>query len=143
MLTDMDILKRMDDITSELAQVKKIGAYNVFLTESHPRGNIQILLVSHKNKDVSLSWVIGYNDPLDHISDCLGYNNVITPRFANSLAVDGLKLAYFDAFGHLVLEHDDGSREEYKCEKKIREEITSILRERLGDKFKKMVVNLI
>ena len=91
-----------------------------------------------QNKDVKsvfVSWVIGYSDSLAHIVDTFDYPATITPRTIN-LSTKRLEMAYFNPIGRLVVARIDGDSEEFKVEKKDREKVSLILRERLGSKFK-------
>lgn len=138
MPTEMEINRRMDDIQSEFAQIPTIGHFDLEMKEVN-FGDILITLTRRKDNgffDVS-ERIIGYNEPLDFIAESFNYPNTITPRTCGSIAKFQLKSASFGRYGHLVLKHSDGSIEEFKCKKEHREEITSLLQARLGDKFKK------
>ncbi len=135
MFTDTEILKRMDDITAELAQLKHIGSYNVSLSEAKPKGSVHVSLTHHKGS-VDLSWDMGYEDPLSTLGDALGYSNVLTPRSASTISEPSVKNAYLNEYGYIVINHEDGSQEEFKCKKEDQAKVISLLQDKLGDKFK-------
>lgn len=133
-LTDNDMNERMLEINEELAQLPVIGNFDISLEAVNPKGSVKVFLLN-KNTRTSLSWVIGYSDSLEHIAHTFNTPDYITPRSAN-ISGNGLKLAYFNDMGKLVLDHTDGSIAEYRVKKEDREKVSLILKERLGNKFK-------
>lgn len=134
-LTDTDMNERMLEINEELSQLPGIEKFDITFEPADDKGGIKVHLQNKDVKSVFVSWVIGYSDSLAHIVDTFDYPATITPRTIN-LSTKRLEMAYFNPIGRLVVARIDGDSEEFKVEKKDREKVSLILRERLGNKFK-------
>lgn len=81
---------------------------------------------------------IHFTDNLEWITDLFSYPDYIG-RQSKDIVLEGLKYAYFDQDGYLILYRDDpyfGSTEKYKIKEKHRDEIILKLKEKLGKKLK-------
>lgn len=125
------IMNRINQIMDEYAQLKNLTDYDLTLEAIGNSGDVNITL---KKGLITFERTIGYKEPLDFIADTFTYPDTFHPR-SKDIALDTLKIAYFNELGRLVVEHDD-STEIFKVKDAQREEVKSILKEKLGNKFK-------
>lgn len=134
MLSEMELLKRMDCILSEYAQLPDIGKYDICLEAIGTDGSIKATITGFERKGDTAEKVIHPEEDLSFIKHSFDYPNTFTPR-SEMFALDGLKEVHFDREGFLIATHDD-STERFKVDPKQREEVNRILREKLPTKFK-------
>jgi len=127
---------RMDEIISEYAQLPEMEHVDLILQEEGSQGDVLVLLsgMTQGGSKRTAERVIGFKEDLGWIADTFDYPNTFTPR-SKDIALKGLKRAYFNSHGYLVLERDD-TREEFKVKDTQKEEVISILRHKLGKLFK-------
>lgn len=130
----MEILKRMDSITSEFAQLPQIGRFDLSLEAIGTDGTVKATITGLSRKGDTAERVITPREDLSFIKHLFDYPPTFTPR-SELFALDGLKSVYFDRDNYLIAVHDD-STERFKVDPKQREEVTRILREKLPTKFK-------
>lgn len=137
----METQHRMDEIMAEYACLKQIGDYDIELQQvmkpiqGEYKGDVLVILKHLKDISFRAERVISYTEPLDFIAHTFSYTNTITPRTAD-VSLLGLQEAHFSESGNLILVHDDQSKEEFKVKKEHRVEVISILKDKLGNKFK-------
>jgi len=129
------VMERIDEILQEYAQLPQMVNYNLSLEAVGDKGDVKVSLAGKsKGGDALIERVIAHNEPLDFITDTFYYPNTFTPR-SRLMSLKGLRMAYFDIDGNLIVEHDL-STELFKVNSKQKEEVTLLLKEKLGDKFK-------
>lgn len=133
-MTEMEILKRMDAITNEFAQLPQIGRYDLSLEAIGTDGTVKATITGLTRKCDTAEKIIHPQEDLSFIKHSFDYPNTFTPH-SEIFALDGLKSVYFDRDGYLLAVHDD-STERFKVDTKQREEVIQILREKLPTKFK-------
>lgn len=125
------IMNRINQIMDEYAQLKNLADYDLTLEAVGNSGDVNVTL---KKGLVTFERTIGLKEDLSFISDTFSYSDTFHPR-SKDIALNTLKIAYFNELGKLVVEHDD-STEVFKVKDAQREEVKSILKEKLGNKFK-------
>lgn len=130
----MEILKRMDSITNEFAQLPQIGRFDLSLEAVGTDGTVKVIITGDTRKHDTAERIIHPQEDLSFIKHLFDYPPTFTPR-SELFALDGLKSVYFDRDGYLMAVHDD-STERFKVDPKQREEVIKILREKLPTKFK-------
>jgi len=131
----MEIKERMLDILSEYAQIIQDIEHEVTLEHVGEGGDIKVLLSKATNYgNRTAERVIGYDEPLDFISETFHYPNTFTPR-SKDMSLEGLVMAYFNDFGELIVERKD-TLESFKVKSEQMDEVAEILRVKLGKKFK-------
>lgn len=129
--------ERIGEITDAYAVLPQMEYSDLTLEAIGSNGDVRVTISldgirGHKN---TIEKTIKFKDSLDFITDTFGYPNTFTPR-SRDIALDGLKTAYFDVFGYLIVERED-SQEVFKVKDSHRVDIEAILRDRIGDKFNK------
>jgi len=101
------------------------------------KGDIKVTVfgITHDGRKKSAEKVFAFNDPLDSICDLFSYPEWIG-RLSKDIASNSVRIAYFDEYGNLMVQHLDGSMEKFKIKEKHKEEIVNNLRNLLGDKLK-------
>jgi hypothetical protein len=137
-MTEMEIQERISQINEEYAQLKELINCEPPIFEAiGESGDIKVTIVGYckDGRKMSAEKVIKHNESLDWISDTFSYPAHIGLH-SKDIALNGLECAYFDKFGYLMVEHDL-STEKYtiKPEEK-RQEITELLKTKLGKKLK-------
>ena len=125
------IMNRVNQIMEEYASLKQTADFDLSLEAVGSSGDVKVIL---KKDNSSIERVIGFKESLEWISDTFNYADTFHPR-SKDMCLKALKIAYFDSWGRLVVEHDD-STEVFKVKDAQREEVKAILKEKLGNKFK-------
>jgi hypothetical protein len=131
-MEEKEMENRMSEIQSEYAQLPQLDRFDLSL-ESRPDGGVSVSLDHGDNK---IRRVIAPKEDLSFIGDTFFYPNTFTPR-SKMISTDGLREAYFDKYGYLVVVHDN-STESFKVASHQKEEVSVRLKEHLGDKFNKV-----
>jgi hypothetical protein len=126
------IMKRLDEITSEFAQLKQLDHFDLTLEPIGDNGDVNVTL---KRGTVTFERLIGYREPLEWISDTFYYPDTFTPQ-SKDIATTGLQGAYFGKWGDLIIQRD-GTQEILRVKDAQRDEVTAILKAKLGKKFGK------
>jgi Flp pilus assembly CpaF family ATPase len=132
------IKQRMDAIISELADLPQTEFCEVPMLEViNDKGDIKLTLAGTTTLGIrkTAERVIAFNDPLDAICDIFTYPDYIG-RLSKDIAVESVKDAFINEYGHLMVTHKDGSMESFKIKENHRDEIISKLKDHLGDKLK-------
>ena len=135
----MEIKERMLDILSEYAQIIQDIEHEVTLEHVGEGGDIKVLLSKATNYgNRTAERVIGYDEPLDFISETFHYPNTFTPR-SKDISLEDVKMAYFNEFGDLIVVRESscfGTTEGFKVKHEQKDEVAEILKVKLGKKFK-------
>lgn len=86
-------------------------------------------------RKLSAEKIFNSTDDLSIISDLFVYPDYIG-RLSKDISSDSVKIAYFDEYGNLIVQHTDRSTEKFKIKERHREEIVNNLRNLLKDKLK-------
>ena len=128
---------RIEEINEELAQLPQMEHCDVTLETVGDKGDVKVTIFASLDKEGrsnTVEKVFALHEPLDSIRDIVGYPDTFTPR-SKDICLKGLKMAYFDEWNNLIVERDD-TTEKFKVKNSQLLEITLILREKLGNKFK-------
>lgn len=123
--------KRICEIMDEYSQLKQLDYYDLTLEGIGDSGDVKVTL---KKQGITFEKTIKPNDSLDFVSDTFYYPDTITPN-SKDISLNGLKMAYFNEFGRLVVMRDD-SEEVFKVQDRHRERVADNLRNKLGKLFK-------
>jgi len=135
-MTEEIMNERVNQIMDEYSQLPQMKNYDLTLEAIGYSGDVKTTL---KRGDITFEKIIAFSDDLKWISDTFYYPSTIYLQ-SKDIALDGLKMAYFDEFGALVTEREgrDHPRtiERFKINPAQREEIKEKLKERFGNKLK-------
>lgn len=134
MLSEMEILKRMDAITNEFAQLPQIGDFDISLEAIGDDGTIKVTITGLSRKGDTAEKIIHPQENLSFIGHTFVYPNTFTPR-SDMFALNGLKNVFFNKDGYLITIRDGGTEEQLKVSSSHKKEVTEILETKLGDKF--------
>lgn len=123
--------KRICEIMEEYSQLPQLDRYDLTLEAVGDSGDVKVTL---KNKGITFEKTIRREEPLDFVSDTFYYPDTITPN-SKDICLKGLKMAYFNEFGRLMVVRDD-SEEVFKVQDRHRERVADNLRSKLGKLFK-------
>lgn len=122
--------ERVNEIMQEYSQLPQLVDYDLSLEEVGENGDVKVTL---KRGDITFEKTFGFSESLEAIPHTFGYPDKITPRTCD-MALNGLKTAYFNELGQLVMVRKD-STEIFKVASDQRASVISILKEKLGNKF--------
>lgn len=129
--------ERVAQIMHEYAQLPQLNKFNITLEAIDDLGNVEVKL--HRGENL-MEIMIGAEDDLSFISETFNYSERFTPR-SKDIRTDGLKTAHFDELGYLIIEREakgfPSTVERFKVSKEQREEVTEILKQKLGKLFNK------
>jgi len=129
------IMERINEILEEYAQLPQVVNYDLSLEAIGDKGDIRVALVGKsRGGNALIERVITPDESLDFISDTFHYPNTFTPR-SRLMSLRGLEMVYFDVSNNLIVEHDL-STELFKVNTHQVKEVTRLLKEKLGNKFK-------
>jgi len=129
------IMERINEILEEYAQLPQVVNYDLSLEAIGDKGDIRVALVGKsRGGNALIERVITPDESLDFISDTFHYPNTFTPR-SRLMSLRGLEMVYFDVGNNLIVEHDL-STELFKVNTHQVKEVTRLLKEKLGNKFK-------
>jgi len=129
------IMERINEILEEYAQLPQMVNYDLSLEAIGDKGDIRVALVGKsRGGNALIERVITPDESLDFISDTFHYPNTFTPR-SRLMSLRGLEMVYFDVSNNLIVEHDL-STELFKVNTHQVKEVTRLLKEKLGNKFK-------
>jgi len=128
---DEFIMNRIKEIMDEYSQLQELDKYDLSLEAVDDKGDVMATL---KKGKTTFERLIHHDEPLDFISDTFEYPEYITPN-SKDISLKGLKMAYFNEFGRLVVERTD-TVEVFKVQDRHKERVTEILRNKLGKYFK-------
>jgi hypothetical protein len=135
-MTEMEILARIDEINHEYSQLPQLKDYDLTLEAIGEDGDVKATL---RNGGITFEKTFGITDDLETIVATFGYSEYLTPLSCD-LALNGLKMAYFNEYGSLVVERHgkDCPRtvEIFKIKEHQRERVWELLAERLGNRLK-------
>ena len=140
-MTEQEINNRISEILDAYAEVltDEIDTVTVdaVMKDDKPTGDVNVYLSGVTTYGVrkSAERVIGVSDDLHWISDLFHYPEYFG-RQSKEIASESVKMAYFDIFGNLVINHSDGSVEKFKIRDEHRKEIVLKLKDNLGNKLK-------
>lgn len=129
----MEILKRMDAITNEFAQLPQIGKFDLSLEAIGTDGTVKAIITGLHRKYDTAERIIAPTEDLSFITGTISYPATITPR-SKLPCSNTLKHAHFDIDGYLIVVHED-STERFKVDPEQRKEVSEIWKEKFGDKF--------
>ncbi len=125
------IMNRIKEIMEEYSTLPQLDRYDLSLEAIGDKGDVNVTL---KKGNTVFERTIKHDEPLDWISDTFEYPEYITPN-SKDISLHGLKMAYFNEFGRLVVERTD-TVEVFKVQDRHKERVKDILKEKLGNKFK-------
>jgi hypothetical protein len=137
------IHERINDIIAEYSQLKELENCDVEFLSLNDKGDIKVTIigrdtgignVSDSRREIA-ERTIRFTEPLDFISDTIFYPGVFGTH-SKDIALEALRIAYFDIYGYLILEHTDGSMEKFTVKEKNVDAVKEILKVKLGKKFK-------
>ena len=135
-MTEMEILARIDEINLEYTQLSQLKDYDLTLEAIGDKGDVKVTL---RKGEISFEKTIAPTDSLEWICDTFSYPEIFSLA-SKDIALDGLKMAYFDSFGRLVVERQakgyPSATEIFKIKDHQRDKIKELLREQFGSKFK-------
>ena len=129
--------RRIEEINEEFAQLPQMDGCDLTLETVGTKGDIKATIIGNperQNRRKIAEKVFALHEPLDSIREVFGYPDTFTPR-SKDIALKGLKMAYFDEWGNLIVERD-GTTEKFRVKDYQKLEVTMILKEKLGSKFK-------
>jgi hypothetical protein len=126
------IMERIQEITEQYSELPQLEKYDLTLEAVGENGDVRATL---KKGGTTFEKLIKIDDDLGFIEDTFSYPNTFTPR-SKDFAVDSVKMAYFGIYGDLMVEHKDGTVEQFKVKDDQKESIAKKLRANLGDKIK-------
>ena len=137
------IHERINDIIMEYSQLKEMENCDIEFLSLNDKGDIKVTIIGRDNGVGNVSEsrreiaerTIRFTEPLDFITDTITYPQVFGLH-SKDIALDALKIAYFDIYGYLILDHVDGSMEKFTVKDKNVEAVKEVLRVKLGKKFK-------
>jgi hypothetical protein len=127
----------MDKIIEVVAELNLPEQYEPPILEAvGDKGDIKLTLkgINSTGRYNTATKIIDHKESLDSLRDVISYPATITPN-SHPIEVDGVKMAYFDNSGYLVVEHED-STEQFKVQAKHRGKVFDMLKKSLGNKFK-------
>jgi hypothetical protein len=133
MLSEMEILKRMDAINCEFAQIPQIENFDLTLEAVGTDGTVKATIRGLHRKGDCAEKVISPKEDLSFIGHTLNYPNTFHPG-SKMFCIDTVKEAHFDRDGYLIVTHDD-STEKFKVDPKHKDEVAELLKSKLGTKF--------
>ena len=125
-------MNRIQEITEQYSELHQLENYDLTLEAVGENGDVKATL---KKGGITFEKLIKIDDDLGFIEDTFGYANTFTPR-SKDFAADSVKLAYFGIYGDLMVEHKDGTLEQFKVKEEQKESVARKLRANLGDKIK-------
>lgn len=134
-MTEMEIQQRMTTIINEYSQLKQFDHCDLTLEAMDNQGNVKVTIVSVNRPQDKAERIIAPTESLEFITDTFCYPNTYSVR-SKDIALTGLKIAYFDHWGDLIVERDD-TTEKFKVKPINKQAVIDKLTKRLGDKFKK------
>lgn len=137
-VTEEQIRQRMDEILDELSQHEEFNDCYPTLEALGDKGDIRITLVGRpmmKGRRKLAEKVLAFNEPLTILQDTFNYPNVYGPRSKDFNAAS-VKATYFGPYGDLMVEHTDGTVEEFRVKHENLELVKEKLRANLGKKLK-------
>ena len=129
--------KRIEQINDEFAQLPQMDGCDITLETIGDKGDVKVTVVGNPDRPgrrKTAEKVFALHESLDSISDIFDYPDTFTPR-SKDIGLKGLKMAYFDSLGYLMVERDGGT-DKFKVKDSQKLEVTMILKEKLGNKFK-------
>ena len=127
-----EIMKRIEDIISEYAQLKHMENFDLSIELVNELGDVNVVI---KKDKVTFERTIGHKEYLGWISDTFSYPDTFTPQSKDINAKDLLGV-YFGDWGDLIVVKKD-STEIFRVKSSQREELTTILKAKYGVKFNK------
>ena len=102
MLTEMDIHRRMDEISSEIAQIPQKYPIDITLEAIGTSGDVKVILSGQSGAKTER--VISYKEDISHVRHAI--NN---PETISDIKWDNLKEAYIDPLGYLIIVNKDAT----------------------------------
>lgn len=136
-MDELIMQERIEDIIAEYSQLPQLSDFDLAVTEVGDKGDVYVCLSKGEHK---IEKTFALTDSLEHVSETFKYSDNLTLRNCD-LALNGLKMAYFDELGYLVFERERGNdafgtTERFKVASKQKEAIVEILKVKLGNKLK-------
>lgn len=130
------INNRMTAIINEISQLREMDDVDMTLEAVEPPGAVKLTLVgvTSAGRRKTAERVIMPDESLDFLTDTFFYPNTITPN-SKDIASKGVKMAYFDNYGDLIVERAEGT-DKFMVKDKHRPEVVKKLKANLGNKFK-------
>lgn len=132
MISEMETQRRMDAIITEFSTLKQTERFNLSL-EALEDGSVKVLLTDEKRPYDKAERVITPHEDISFISDAFDYPPTFSAR-SKMFNTSTLKEAHFDHDGYLIVVHED-STERFKVKKENRDDVTALLKIKLGSKF--------
>ena len=126
------INQRMQEIMEAYSVLREFDMYDLEMESVGNKGEVKVRLTKPK---VTFERIISPTESLDWIPDTFNYPNTITPR-SRDIAPEFVKMAYFGQYGDLMVEHLDGSIEEFRVNHKQLDAVVDKLSLSLGKKLK-------
>jgi hypothetical protein len=130
---EMATQARMQQIINEFSQLPQLDRFDLTL-ESLGGGNVKVSIVDQKRKADRAERVIAPHESLSFISETFDYAPTFTPN-SKDIAASSVKMAYFNDFGRLIVEHED-STEEFRVKAEHKQKVIEQLTKTLGSKLK-------
>jgi len=137
-VTEEQIRQRMDEILEELSQHEEFNDCFPTLEALGDKGDIRITLVGRpkmKGRRKLAEKVLAFSEPLTSLQDTFNYPNVYGPR-SKDFNAESIRAAYINLWGDLMIEHTDGTVEEFRVKSENLEAVKEKLRTNLGKKLK-------
>ena len=126
------IQNRMTAIMNEFSQLKQMDRFDLSL-EALEHGAVKVRITDEKRKGDWAERVISREEDLAFIGHTFNYPITFTPN-SKMFNIDTVKEAHFDRDGYLMVTHDD-STERFKVDAKQKDEVSELLKSKLGSKF--------
>lgn len=130
---EMAIQSRMQQIINEFSQLPQLDRFDLTL-ESMGGGAVNVSIIDQKRKADRAERIIAPHESLSFISDTFDYTPTLTPS-SKDIASNSVKMAYFNEFGRLIVEHED-STEEFRVKAEHKHKVIELLIKNLGSKLK-------
>ena len=126
------INNRMQEIMEAYSELKEFDKYSLDMESLGENGDVAVKL--HK-PGVTFEKTIHFKDDLLWIPDTFGYANTFTPR-SRDFASESVRMAYFNLYGDLMVEHSDETMEEFRVKPDQMDAVVEKLKKNLGKKIK-------
>jgi hypothetical protein len=130
-MDEIMIEARVNEISEEYSQLLQLNDFNLTLEAIGEDGTVKATLT---RGETVFEKTIAPDESLDFISDTFSYPDTITPR-SKEISANDLKRVFFDTSGYLWTIRK-GTEERFKVKDSHRAEVSEILRNRFGNKFK-------
>lgn len=126
-------MNRIQEIISAYSELPELKTYNLSVEAINDfSGDVKVTIT---RGHTVFEREIRHNESLEWVRDTFTYPNTITPRSLDFNA-HAIKSAYLNEFGDLVVNHHDGTIENFRIKYEQKDKIIEKLKLNLGKKLK-------